>query len=97
MEDVDIEGSSCYDEASKHVVKRVSELIEVKMLKNGKLNGGQNDANMIEVGDIIAFNRSEDDRRQGIIFAKVDSKEGSDYIVSPFDRDESIKLPYQRI
>ena len=34
VEDVNIEGSSCYDEASKHVVKRVSELIDVEMLKN---------------------------------------------------------------
>ena len=78
-------------------MKRVCELIEIELLKNGKLNGGQSDKSLVEPGDIIAFNKSEDDKKQGIIFAKVDSKEGSDYVISPFGRDGNMKLPYQRV
>ena len=77
IEDIDVEESESYNEEAKHAVKRVTELTEFHMLRNGKLDGGQNDENMVEAGDVVAYNRSEDDKRKGIIFTKVKGKEGA--------------------
>ena len=67
IEDIDIEGSDSFQKAAKLVVGRVTELIEVEMLRNRKLDGGQNDKKMVEIGDIISYNKSEDDKK-GVLY-----------------------------
>ena len=55
------------------------------MLKNEKLDSRQIDEGMVEIGDIIYYHKSEDDKRKGIISAQVKVKRGSDYVVIPCD------------
>ena len=84
-------------EAEKKVVGRVADIIETQMLKNKKLDSGTTDEKMVKTGDIVYYYKNEDNKKSGIVFARVKEKQGSNYSVMLCNSQEEVVISYQRI
>ena len=86
-----------YQDAVKFVVQSVTQLIGEQLIRQGGLEGGRSNKADIEQGQYVWTFRNEDDARKGILFGKVVSKQGSNYLVDICSLSELMLLPYQRI
>ena len=83
-------------EALKQVMSEVTNQVFERISKDSGYERGS-DGRQINIGEVIAWNKSEDDINKGLLFGRVVKASGSDFWVEVSNNDITLKLPKQRV
>ena len=75
-------------EVTKQVFERIS--------KDSGLERGS-DERQVNIGEVVAWNKSEDDINKGLLFGRVVKASGSDFWVEVSNNNVTLRLPKQRV